>query len=233
MHIERSELLPGAREKTTYNFANGNFSNLELRWFRGFPVAVRTYKTNIVHHEATVILNLSSNVCFPLLIGVCCDMEPYVLVTIFYGNARNAVYVSLQGLLSCPKNDEIAFAQWISILVDIAKGLLLMHSCGFVHGELKSENIIVVQKKTKCNKAWTAVLLNLEKAKALDRTTYSSEYKQDCIMFAALIDMITKSDPLRKCTSLSDLSKVSQVASEIFHDGNLAKGVTDLKKLYN
>lgn len=226
-HIKRSDLLPAAKEKATFSFSNGNFSNLELRWYRGFPVAVRAYKTNTVHHEATVILSLPSNVCFPVLIGVCCAIKPYLLVTIFYGNVRKAVYMSLQGLFSC---NEITLAQWVFILVHIAEGLLLMHSYGFVHGELKPENIIVMQHKTKCSKVWTPVFLNLDNAKALDRSTYSSVYKQDCIMFAALIDTIITTDCLKNSAHSSDLGKVSQVAREIFHDGNLAKVVTDLKK---
>jgi serine/threonine protein kinase len=94
------------------------------------------------------VLSLPTHPVFPVLIGVCCDMKPYLLVTMFYSNVRNGLYMSVCGLIvHCRKYNDIDILQWVTILLEMAEGLSLMHSRGFVHGNLTVENIITRKEK--------------------------------------------------------------------------------------
>lgn len=74
--------------------------------------------------------------------------------------------MSLQGLLETDTN---VLHHWATILLNVAQGLLLMHSCGFVHGGLKAENIMM-RKKERNSTVLRPVFLNLDKARSLDKT---------------------------------------------------------------
>ena len=166
MHINRSELEPSSDEKATYKFPNGNFDNLELQWFRGMPVAVRKFSSNVLT-EANTLLSLPSHPCFPVLFGLCCEEKPHILVTMFYGNVKKGVHMSLEGLYF---TEGSALEQWISVFIDIAEGLMLMHANGFIHGNVTAENIML-KKVKKRRYIWTPVFLNLEKTRAVDKNT--------------------------------------------------------------
>ncbi|XP_046864710.1 uncharacterized protein LOC124459253 [Xenia sp. Carnegie-2017] len=162
MSINRSELLRSSSKKPTYSFPNGNFDSMELCWFRGMAVAVRKSEFDVID-EARTILSLPSHPCFPILIGICRDEKPFILITKFYGHVGTGVYMSLEGL--CYTHG-ITFAEWISLLIKIWEGIELLHSCGFAHGGLGVQNIIVVKQKEK-KKVWVPVFLNLNEVKAL------------------------------------------------------------------
>ena len=198
-----------------------------LRFYRGIPVAVREYETSIANETRTV-LSLPSHPCFPVLVGVCCDTKPYLLVTIFYGILRKGVYMSVSGLLQ-GDTDWIDILQWTSILLDIAKGLFQMHSCGFVHGELKAENIILRKQKVG-SYLFSPVFLNLEKAKALDRDVHGLAYKQDFDMFGCLIDNIITAYNNKDAVDLSGLKTVLELVQTI-SVWDLCKVVTKLIKM--
>jgi serine/threonine protein kinase len=231
MHVNRFELLPSpnGNGQSTYNFPNGNFKHLTLQYFRGYPVAVRQYQTCIVN-EAKALLSLPSHHCFPELIGVCCEQKPYLLITLFYGNTRKEVYMSLQGLLESDVND---LQQWATILFNVAQGLLLMHSCGFVHGDLKAENIIM-RKKEKNSKLSQPVFLNLDKVRSLDKTIDRNMFNLDYQMFGLLMEIVILK--LGSCIAdsrqLSAFDSVVQVVKKIPDDStDFANVVSQLQRI--
>lgn len=213
-----------------YKFPNGNFGHLELQHYRGFPVAVRQYETNIIN-EARTVLSLPSHPVFPVLIGLCCDMKPYLLVTMVYGNIRHGLYMSVCGLIvHCRKKKDVDILQWVPILLEIAEGLSLMHSCGFVHGNLNAENIILRKEKGRSH-AFSPVFLNLEKAKALERSCHGIEYQQDFEMFSFIIDNIIAVYNMKDVANLAGLKITSQLVKIIPVDGDLSEVVIHLQKM--
>ena len=92
MYINKMELVVDIQQ------SDGHFGHLELQHYRGFPVDVRQYETNVIN-EARTVLSLPSHPVFAVLIGVCCDTKPYLLVTMVYGNVHNGVYMCVCGLI--------------------------------------------------------------------------------------------------------------------------------------
>ena len=228
MYINRMELMADI-QKSTYKFPNGNFGHLELQHYRGFPVGVRQYETNVIN-EARTVLSLPSHPVFPVLIGVCCDMKPYLLVTMVYGNVHNGVYMSVCGLIVHCRQNDIDILQWVSILLEIAEGLSLMHSCGFVHGNLTVENIILRKEKGRSH-TFSPVFLNLEKAKALERSCHDIEYQQDFEMFSFIIDKIIDVYNLKDVSNLTGLNTTLQLVKKVPVNGSLSEVVIYLKKM--
>ena len=224
MYINREELLPDKHKRAAYNFPNGNFNHLELKYFRGLPVAVRAYESTVID-EAKIILSLPSHPCLPVLIGVCCDMKPYLLITMFCGNMRR-VFMSLTGLLTC---DDIDVAQWMGILLGLAEGLHLMHSHGIVHGSLKTENIIMRKEKARPS-VFFPIFFNLEKVKPVDEITCASACQQDISMFAGLIGNIITGYRFDKALDLSALTELSDLVKMGTSDLNLQTVISYIKK---
>ena len=218
MYLNRVELLPPPDEKPSYAFENGNFSHLELKNYRGIPVAVRQYETGILQ-EAKTVLNLPPHPCLPVLIGVCNDSKPYLLITKFYGKVRKSVIMSVSGLL---KASHIDILHWTSIVLDIAEGLCHMHSNGFIHGELKAENIILQRKLVK-SFVLQPVFLNLNKGKPIDREQSAIAYQHDINMFGCLVDTISAALSQKGSTGLSG---VSQFVKDMPANGNMVAVVT-------
>ena len=227
MHIKRKELV-AVTQTSTYKFPNGNFRHLKLQHFRGFPVCVRQYETDVVN-EAKTVLSLPSHPVLPVLIGICCDKKPNLLITMFYGNMHRGVYMSLCGLIVHCQNNDIDILEWVSILLAIVEGLSLMHSSGFVHGNLTEENIIVRKEKGRSH-TFTPVFLNLEKAKALEISCHGAEYQQDIEMFHSIVHKIIGVYNLKGISNLSDLTTL-QLVKKVPANGPLSEIVTYLKKM--
>lgn len=78
---------------------------------------------------------------------------------------------------------------WMSILYDIAQGLLHMHTNGFVHGNLQPFNI-VLHKRSQC--IYQPVFFNLEKASKLSFADNENRCLliNDLKMFAQLLKIV-------------------------------------------
>ena len=131
----------------TYSFDNGIGSTTRVKHFRGNYVTVREYtSTSIPINEAKTILEIPSHPCLPLLIGLCCELQPYLLVSKLYGNRQFGVMLCISAALVESKRQKELQLDWLSILYGIAEGLLHMHTNGFVHGNLQSDNVILYKK---------------------------------------------------------------------------------------
>lgn len=209
LYIKRNELLQPRSEEPIYNFDNGVASNTEMRSFKGISVAVRSYNTDIAS-QAKAILSLPSHLCLPLLVGICCDFQPYLIVTKFYGVTRLRLMLSLDAVLKENDTRKFTTAHWLSILQDIAQGLLHMHTNGFCHGDLRPSNIIL-HKKWGMSKFLQPVFLNLDKARGIASTLNKDNSEatgKDLYMFGCLVESIScKVDPI-VCDCFGAITKI-------------------------
>ncbi|XP_028416461.1 uncharacterized protein LOC114540541 [Dendronephthya gigantea] len=161
--LKRAELLDFVKldDQPLYSFDNGIASTTVAKHFRDLTVAVQEFTVKPIH-EAEKILDLPSHPCLPLLIGLCCEEQPYLSVTKFYGAKRIGLMLSISAAIAEGPTKRMNSPHWMSIICDIAKGLLHMHTNGFLHGDLKPSNIILYRKPD-CDKYFQPVFLGLTK----------------------------------------------------------------------
>ena len=119
-----------------------------------FRVAVKIFKTKNSSakvleqakrealHEAMVISQLGDHHGIPHLFGVCTDKAPFYLVLQFYsvdGQTSSTLTESL-------KNGNIKEASdCVSVLRNIVETLTFIHSHGYVHNDLKGNNVLLTR----------------------------------------------------------------------------------------
>ena len=93
-------------------------------------------------HEAMVISQLGDHHGIPHLFGVCTDKAPFYLVLQFYsvdGQTSSTLTESL-------KNGNIKEASdCVSVLRNIVETLTFIHSQGYVHNDLKGNNVLLTR----------------------------------------------------------------------------------------
>lgn len=172
----------------TYSFDNGIASTTRVKHFRGNFVAVQEFTSiSTPINEAKTILELPSHPCLPLLIGLDCELQPYLLVSKLYGNRKFGVMLCISAALAESRKE--LQLDWLSILCGIAEGLLHMHTNGIVHGNLQPDNIIL-HKKT--HGILQPVFFSLNKARKLSFGEKENRklLVEDVIMFVQLAKQI-------------------------------------------
>ncbi|XP_028412321.1 uncharacterized protein LOC114535141 [Dendronephthya gigantea] len=204
LHVKRQELID-VHDTGICKFNNGIVETLQLKRFRGFPVAVRECEHNI-ESEVKSILRLPSHPSLPIVLGICLDCKPFLLVTKFYGSSKFGVMLSLYAAIKDKCKDSISKERWISIIHGITEGLLHMHANAFCHGDLQSHNIIL-HRKSRENKFLQPVFFSLDKALHIKKEN-TILFRNDVQNLASLIDNIsanTKGDNLFK--SVADIAR--------------------------
>lgn len=137
-------------------YMTGSYGECIKKCYRGMDVAIKRFhhKTQagdlsdntvrkLVLQEANVILNLRSSDGIPKLVGVLLDEKPLSLVTSFHGMtsvtdmSTTVKYLLDHGVPSLNTDN------WISVIRNIASVLKQIHLSGYIHNDLKSNNVIV------------------------------------------------------------------------------------------
>lgn len=93
-----------------------------------------------VVHEAEVLTALGDHEGLPMLIGITTANEPFCLVTQFHGIIEQSVT-----LHQAANNKIITPAECIHLFVKICSALEHVHSKGFLHNDIKSNNVVLDQ----------------------------------------------------------------------------------------
>ena len=91
-----------------------------------------------VLHEAKVIAKLGDHQGLPFLFGVQTKVKPYSIVLQFLGTKEHSLTVwraAFKKKLSCD--------EWIRVLDSIAETLHHIHSKGYLHNDLKANNVVL------------------------------------------------------------------------------------------
>lgn len=88
--------------------------------------------------------------CFsvlPLVFGVCVDQLPYLLVMQFYGVEGSCITLS-----NALKTQLLKSATtWLPVTYSIADGLQYIHEKGYLHNDLKGDNIVITKRDEQYN----------------------------------------------------------------------------------
>ncbi|EDO35602.1 predicted protein [Nematostella vectensis] len=144
MEERRAQCRYGSREKL------GDSTAHQLRKYReNTSVAIKEVKDGdgkkdpaslqkALRREAEVILQLGDHKGLPYLFGICSKEKPALLVTLYHGDETNlTIYKATK-----PK-PSIALADWGSIFAGVADALHFIHGRGFVHNDLKGNNVVL------------------------------------------------------------------------------------------
>lgn len=152
--IHPSELSPVNGENII--LGEGSYGRCLLRYFERFGISVvekqlLSHDTREILKEAQIMQALTHR-NIPAIIGVQLEKEPISLILEFRGEQDTSVTIS--ELLSCEKvNKTVQNVQtsltkndWLIISHDLTEALSHIHSKGFLHCDLKSNNALVSGK---------------------------------------------------------------------------------------
>lgn len=158
---------------------SGSYGTCYKGIYRGnIPVVIKAFKKSLVKaeviREARAIQEIQSiehHPCLPLVIGISLSDIPYLLVTQFHGAGNDLTYT-----LSKAVNSELLQTkeQWLDVLIEIAKALGFIHRRGWIHNDLK-ENNIVLHKLLQGQ--WRPIIIDFGKSVKVDEATCSKPKK--------------------------------------------------------
>jgi len=91
-----------------------------------------------VLHEANVINSLGDHPNLPFLFGVCTEKEPFSLVIQFYGKGGKSLTLHKVVKARMLKKQSTA-----KVFQEIIRTLEYIHGKGYVHNDLKADNVIL------------------------------------------------------------------------------------------
>lgn len=113
-----------------------------------------------VLHEAKVLNTLGDHEGLPLLFGVCVDMEPFCLVTQFYGLGDESLT-----LHKAIKSKILDKSQTAEIFLSLLRTLEYIHSKGYLHNDLKSNNVVLEQRRG----CFCPIIIDFGKSKPINK----------------------------------------------------------------
>jgi len=128
----------------------GTFGLCFLAKYRNIIVAVKRYLDNdgkkslsslqkSAKQEASVLLELGDHKGLPFLFGVCTQAKPIQIVLLYHGDGLTNLTI-YQATKSKP---ELSVDTWCSIFRLTAEALQYVHACGYIHNDIKSNNVVL------------------------------------------------------------------------------------------
>ena len=135
----------------TMFLGSGTFGSCYLTHYRGMVVTVKKFHqrrstdegqvNEDVLCEAAIISRLGDHPGLPLLLGICTQTMPYRLVAQLHGEKKKSL--TLWRAIKKVKLDKRC---WFAILRAISKTLACIHEMGFLHDDLKSNNVVMERR---------------------------------------------------------------------------------------
>ena len=92
-------------------------------------------------------MNILSHPNIPQLLGVQITCKPYALIMEFLGEDMKSSTVHQLLQESSTKSSPLLTSEWVSVCVDIVEAVKHIHSKGYLHCDLKTNNILVLKKR--------------------------------------------------------------------------------------
>ena len=158
---------------------SGTFGNCFLAEYRGIAAVVKEMKRQNdtpkeserckkeVLHEANVLHNLGDHENLPFLLGICTLKEPYSLVVQFHGSGQESLT-----LYKAIKEKFFEKVGTVKIFVDICKAVNYIHGKGYLHNDLKSNNVVLKRKK----EGFDPMIIDFGKSKPIEKSEARKRY---------------------------------------------------------
>ncbi|XP_020915462.1 seven transmembrane domain-containing tyrosine-protein kinase 1 [Exaiptasia diaphana] len=134
----------------------GVFGTVKLCLYKGSIVAAKCFEESgeetvaatkrSILKEAKVLLNLKSHNSIPTLLGVCLDEEPNKIILQLYQIERKSITLNL--LCKQHENAMLSEGDWHSLINDLAKAINHVHMCGYLHNDIKTDNVVIYKSAT-------------------------------------------------------------------------------------
>ena len=173
--ISPSELSPVEKNINSSPVGSGTYGECVVKQMRRFGIMViekKLPKSDLreVMNEAQC-MNALTHASIPHLLGVQIEQKPFSLIMQYLGEGMESVTVHKLLHQTLAKKMSLSNNEWISVLLDITEALFHVHKKGFLHCDVKSNNVLVSGKK--------GFLIDFGKACPISRPTarkYSSFY---------------------------------------------------------
>ena len=140
-------------EINAHSIGNGVFGNCFLKKFKrlGINVVEKQLIDNSIDmlYKEALSMQKFSHRCIPLLLGVQLEKKPMSLVMQFIGenNKSTTVFKLLFDSQYEHQALEMSTKTWLCVCYDITDALDHMHQRGYLHCDLKSNNVLVAENK--------------------------------------------------------------------------------------
>ena len=142
--------------RTAVHLGSGSYGSCYLALYRGIRVVVKELRVKQLQlesrgeaearvvreliYEARILNKLGDHPSLPLLFGVCSERTPYHLIMQFHGNQDGTSFTISTALSKKRITKKIT---WIRIIAKAAGALARIHEKGFLHNDLKSNNVVL------------------------------------------------------------------------------------------
>ncbi|XP_020896029.1 tyrosine-protein kinase Src42A-like [Exaiptasia diaphana] len=158
--IQRRDLTP---QDETNIIGSGTYGVCYKGFYHGnIPVVIKSFRKSIQRHEVQResealqdLQRTQHHISLPLLFGVNLDSLSFLLVTQLNG-AQDRTYA----LGNAIKEKLLKFKQWVDLAIQLARTLGYIQSCGWLHNDLKENNIVVHY----ISPAWNPVIIDFGKS---------------------------------------------------------------------
>ena len=171
----------------------GTYGECIIKQFKRFDITVIEKKLPTSDLQAVIkeaqCMNTLTHASIPYLLGVQIKERPFSLVMQFLGEDTESVTIHKLLYQTMAKPLPLTTIEWISILLDIAEALSHVHNKGFLHCDVKSNNVLVAAKK--------GFLIDFGKACQISRPTarkYTSFYNHIATEVLRGLPVSTSSD---------------------------------------
>lgn len=133
------------------NIGSGTYGECSLKKYKRLGIIVLEKQVASSDLKAVITeaqcMNTLTHQCIPQLLGVQIEQRPYSLVMEFLGNNMESITFHKLLLQSTQKQSPLSNKEWISVCTDITEAVQHIHIKGFLHCDLKTNNVLVSQER--------------------------------------------------------------------------------------
>lgn len=162
--IGRDQLTP---ENPEIILGKGSFGEVSLQTYHGEYVAVKKFirqsSEEEILREIISIINIRAHKYLPIVYGVSLERRPFLMISKFYGSSSGKKSTTLQYYLrkfirsgdnyqTSDKANNLTSVnrgkELLRVAGNICEALYHIHMCGYLHGDLKSNNILLIKENS-------------------------------------------------------------------------------------
>ena len=179
-NIRRIDPSNLSQEKRPVVLGEGSFGTVRKMIYREVEVAVKVLKGDASErhliHEATVMNEIGDHPGVPFLYGVCIKDSSFMLIMQCCSQDGRVITIG-----DAADTLELPSTMWSQILLKLTQALLFIHTKGYVHCDLKGNNILLFRREL----IWQPVIIDYGKSvKACEAkakpSTFAPDSRKNC-----------------------------------------------------
>ena len=124
----------------------GSFGVIKFQQYKGIPVAVKEFlprtRAESVRYEASILLKLS-HPYVPLLLGICINDYPFIMVMQYHGVDGRCVTLQKE-LIQKKVIPSGSYQSWLIMSSELAEAIRYLHEdVNIIHNDIKADNVVL------------------------------------------------------------------------------------------